>query len=79
MGAVKAEQGSRRSSLLVSPAQSVEVMIRQASAIYHLLPSQQAQGLPPPQHSGSAGVEGTHPVSGRKLYMMQKGKAFNEL
>lgn len=79
MGAVRAEQGRRRSSLLVSSAQSVEVMIRLASAIYHLLPSQWTQGLPPLQHSGTAGVEGTHPVSGRKLYMMQKGKAFNEL
>lgn len=79
MGAVRAEQGRRRSSLLVSPTQSVEVMIRQALAIYHLLPSQQAEGLPPLQHSATAGVEGTDPVSGRKLYVTQKGKAFNEL
>lgn len=79
MGAVRAEQGRRRSSLLVSPAQSVEVMIRRALAIYHLLPSQQAGILPPLQHSSTAGVEGTDPVSGRKPYMMQKGEAFNEL
>lgn len=79
MGAVRAEQGRSRSSLLVSPAQSIEVMIRRASAIYHLLLSQQAEGLSPLHHSSTAGVEGTDPVSDRKRYMMQKGKAFNEL
>lgn len=77
MGAVRAEQGRRGSSLLVSPAQSVEAMIRRASAIYHLLPSQQAGGLPPLQHSSTAGVEGTDPRAWH--YMMQKGEAFNEL
>lgn len=64
MGAVKAEQGCRRPSLLVSSARSVEVMIRPVLAVYHSLPSLQGEGLilsgELTQNASTAGEGETH-------------------
>lgn len=62
MRAVRLRQGCRRSSLLVSWAQNVELLIRPALAIYHSLPSLQGEGLILTQelkHPGPAGKEET--------------------
>lgn len=77
MGAVRAEKGCRRPSLLVSWAEDVKVMIRPALAVHHCRPSLQGGRRIP---SGELTQrQGTHPTSDGKHYMMAESEAFNEL
>lgn len=63
-GAFRTAQGHCGPSLLVSSAQTIEVMIRPVLAICHLLPSLREEGFilseELTQHPGTAGKEGTH-------------------